>query len=59
MLSINIMFFLCSVSVFVYCVPGYRYHVNVTIDGAFTSPGEFKVALYGTSSNTHQYRIFM
>ncbi|XP_031434847.1 inactive pancreatic lipase-related protein 1 isoform X2 [Clupea harengus] len=39
--------------------PRYRYHVNVTIDGAFTSPGEFKVALYGTSSNTHQYRIFI
>ncbi|XP_076141361.1 inactive pancreatic lipase-related protein 1-like [Alosa pseudoharengus] len=37
----------------------YRYHVNVTIDGTRTNPGYFKVALYGASDNTRQYRIFI
>ncbi|KAG5266303.1 hypothetical protein AALO_G00229470 [Alosa alosa] len=39
--------------------PGYRYHVNVTIDGTRRNPGYFKVALYGASDNTRQYRIFI
>ncbi|XP_048126212.1 LOW QUALITY PROTEIN: pancreatic triacylglycerol lipase-like [Alosa alosa] len=37
----------------------YRYHVNVTIDGTRRNPGYFKVALYGASDNTRQYRIFI
>ncbi|XP_063048192.1 pancreatic triacylglycerol lipase-like [Engraulis encrasicolus] len=37
----------------------YDYHVNVTIDGAMTNPAYFKVALYGESTNTIQYRIYI